>query len=256
MHLAAAELVLGDVLPHHALHQVRPADGHAGGALHHRHEVGEPGNVGGARRSRTQHRGNLRHHAGEDHLLAEQVAGIGERADDRRLVRVGREPRAGRVDQPDHRDAFAQRQLAQARHLALADRPDAPPVHGEVVGRDATRPSVDEAGPAHHAVGGRGPLRFFRQLPEVGGEKPDLDKAARIEQQLEPRARVQLAALPLAAQPLLAAHPQRFRPAPAQLLHLVAHGHAAMIQPHLPTSPPISLLVQNCRSLTRPRSVG
>ena len=244
VHLAAAELLLGDVLPHHALDQIRPADRHRRGALHHRHEVREARDVCRAGSAGTDHRGHLGHHAREHHLFAEQVARVRERADDRRFVQIGRQARAGGVDQPDQRDPLAERQLAQARHLALADRPDAPPVHGEVVGRDATRPSVDEAGPAHHAVGGRGPLRFFRQLPEVGGEKPDLDKAARIEQQLEPRARVQLAALPLAAQPLLAAHPQRFRPAAAQLLDLVAHRHTRSANYHyLPTfAPPRSII--------------
>ena len=115
----AAELLLGHVLAGHGLGEVRPGERHRAAALHHRHEVGEAGDVGGAGGARPHQRGHLRHDAAHDHLLAEEVAGAGEQRAGRLL-----DARAGRVEQPDQRDALRERQLAQARHLHA--RPSCP----------------------------------------------------------------------------------------------------------------------------------
>ena len=228
VHLAPAELFLADVLADDALHQVRAADRHRGGPLHHRDEIRQAGDVRRPRGSRAEHGGDLRNDSGEHDLLAKQISRVGEGADDRRLLGVDREPRARGVDEPDHRHAFSQRQLAQARHLALAHRTDAAAMDGEIVRGDAARPPGDEAGAADHAVRGGGLIGLLRKLSLMRREQPDFDEAAFVEEQLETRPRVELSPLALPLQALVAAHAHRVGSTAAQLLDFVAHRHLAV----------------------------
>ena len=116
--LRAAELLLGHVLAGHRLGQVRAGERHRAAALDHRHEVGQAGDVGGARRARAHQRGDLRDHAAHHDLLAEQVA----RAREQRAGRL-LDPRAGRVEQPDQRDAL---RSASSRRRATFSSPVMP----------------------------------------------------------------------------------------------------------------------------------
>ena len=65
----------------------------------------------------------------------------------------GLDARAGRVEQPHDRDALAQRELAHARRLVLADRAHRAGHHREVVGADGDAAAVDLADAGDHAVG-------------------------------------------------------------------------------------------------------
>ena len=172
VHRGAAHLLLGDVLADRGLHQVAAAERHRRRALHHRHEVGERGDVRGAGRAVTDHRGDHRHDAAHRDLLAEQVAGAGERRAARRL-----DARAGGVEQPDHRDALAEREVAQPADLVLADRAHRAGHHGEVVRRDRDLATVDLADAGDRAVGREVPVA--EAGVHVVGEHPVLDPGAR-----------------------------------------------------------------------------
>ena len=127
-----------------------PGERHRAAALDHRHEVGEPRDVGGARRARPHQRRDLRDHAAHDDLLAEQVARAGEQRADRLL-----DARARGVEQPDERHPLGQRELAQARDLHLAGHPHRAGHDREVVGADGDEPPVDLAVAGDDAVGRR-----------------------------------------------------------------------------------------------------
>ena len=88
------------------------------------------------------------HDAAHRHLLAEQRARAGEGRAARRL-----DAGAGGVEQPHDRDALAQRQLAHAGHLVLADLAHRAGHDGEVVRADRDAPAVDLADAGDHAVG-------------------------------------------------------------------------------------------------------
>jgi hypothetical protein len=114
--------------------------------------------------------------------------------------------------------------FSQPRDLAFAHQADAPALDGKIVRRGADRPTLDEPRAADDAVGGAWAIRV--RLAHVRGEKPDLVKAVRVEQQPEPGASVELSALLLAREPRLSSHLLRFGAPPLQLLGFVAHRHA------------------------------
>ena len=183
----AAHLLLRDVLAGHGLHEVRPAQRHRAEALHHRHEVGEPGDVRGARRAGPSIAATCGTTPHIDDLLAEQVAGAREQRARRRL-----DPRARRVDQPHDRDPLAERQLPQPRDLLLADLPIEPAI--TVKSYAATPPPpVDLAEAGDHAVRRR-VLALHRALEKCGRPwMPELGERALVEQQLQPLPRGELA---------------------------------------------------------------
>ena len=196
----AAQLLLGHVLAGDRLGQVRAGERHRAAALDHRHEVGQAGDVGGAGGARAHQRRDLRDHAARHHLLAEQVA----RAREQRAGGL-LDARAGRVEQPDHRDALAERQVAQARDLHLAGHAHRAGHHGEVVGGHGDQAAVDLAVAGDDAVGRR-LLALHRALREVRAPvDAELDERALVDQQRQPLARGELVLLVLAGDPLLAA---------------------------------------------------
>src|SRR6188472_103969 len=211
--LGAAELLHRDVLAGDGLSQVRAGQRHRALAGDHRHEVGERRDVGGTGGAGTHHRRHHRDHSRHLDLLAEEVAGAGEERS-RRLLDAS----AGRVEQPDKGHPLGESHLAQASDLELAGHPHRASHHREVVGGDATGAAVDVAPAADHAVGG-GVLAVHRPLGEVGtAVDAHLDKCALIDQQGDPLAGGQLAALVLLGDLLLAAAQLRLRAPLVQLL--------------------------------------
>jgi hypothetical protein len=97
--------------------------------------------------------------------------------------------------------------------------------HGEVLAEHVDEPAVDRAIAGHHAIAQE--LLLFE--PEARGpvrdEPVQLDEAAVIEQQIEPLARGQLAALMLRFEPLPAAAQLGLLPELLELLQLLSHGH-------------------------------
>ena len=183
---------------------MRPGERHRTAALHHRHEVGETGDVGGAGRARPHQRGDLRDHAARHDLLAEQVPGPGEHRAGGLL-----HARAGGVEQPHERDPLGERQLAQTSHLDLTGHPHRAGHHREVVRAHRGEAAVDLAVAGDHAVGGRlhavhRALRGVRAAMDA-----ELDERAGVDQQRDPLARGELLALVLLGDLLLAAAQHR-----------------------------------------------
>ncbi len=141
------------------------------------------------------------------------MAGAGEERAGR-LLDAG----AGRVEQPDERHPLGERHLPQAGDLELAGHPHRAGHHGEVVGGDAAGPAVDVAPAGDHTVGGSLDA-VHRPLGEVrAAVDPHLDEGALVDEQVEPLARGQLAALVLFGDLLLAAAKLRLLAALVQLL--------------------------------------
>ncbi len=141
------------------------------------------------------------------------MAGAGEERAGR-LLDAG----AGRVEQPDEGHPLGERHLAQAGDLELAGHPHRAGHHGEVVGGDAAGAAVDVAPAGDHAVGRR-LLALHRPLGEVrAAVDAHLDEGALVDQQVDPLAGGQLAALVLLGDLLLAAAELRLLAPLVQLL--------------------------------------
>src|SRR6185312_9769836 len=138
------------------------------------------------------------------------------------LPRLRIDARARRVDEPDHRDAVAQRHLAQARDLDLAGLADRSALDREVVGGGAHHASFDAAVAADDRVGGRLVGAEVRHLRAVDA---DLEPLAVVEEAIEPLARAPLAALVLLADLGLAAHLLDARAPLLQILDAILHVH-------------------------------
>ena len=185
--LRAAEVLLRDVLASDGARQVRAGQRHRAATLDHRHEVGEPWDVCGARGARPHQGRDLRDHAAHDHLLPEQVARAGEQRAGGLL-----DPRPGGVQQPDERDPLAERQLAQTADLELAGHPHRAGHDREVVGAHRHQPPVDLAVAGDHTVR-RSLAAFHRSLGEVRAPvHPQLGERAVVDQQRQTLARGEL----------------------------------------------------------------
>ncbi len=198
--LGAAEVLHRDVLAGDRLGQVGAGERHRALADHHRHEVRERRDVGGARGAGPEHRGDHRDHARHHDLLLEEVARAGEQRP-RGLL----DPRAGGVEQPDERHALRQRHLAEPSDLELAGHPHRAGHHGEVVGGDGAAAAVDVAPAGDHPIR-RSLLPLHVPLREVRpAVDAELDEGARVAEQVDPLAGGELAALVLEGDLLLAA---------------------------------------------------
>src|SRR5262249_34379168 len=148
--------------------------------------------------------GDERDHARHDDLLAEERAVAGEQREE---IGVGAglrvDARAGGVDEPDHGDAAAQGELAQAADLDLAGGADAAAFDGEVVGGGADHAAVDVPVAADDGVGGRLVVALVGHLGAVDAH---LEPLALVEEAVHALARGELAALVLLADLLFAAH--------------------------------------------------
>jgi hypothetical protein len=139
--------------------------------------------------------------------------------------RAGRllNPGAGRIEQPDERHPLAQGHLAQPTDLELAGHAHRARHHREVVGGDAARPPVDVAPAGDHAVGG-GLLAVHRPL---GGVRPrldaELDERSGVDEQVDPLASRELAALVLKRDLFLAATELRLLATRVEVLDQWAH---------------------------------
>ena len=214
VHARPAELLLGHVLAGHRLRQVGAGQRHRAPPLDHRHEVGEAGDVGRARRAGAHQRGHLRDHPTGDHLLAKEVARAGEQGAGRLL-----DARPGRVEQPHHRYALAQCEVAQAGDLELPGHAHRTRHDREVVGRHGHGAAVDLAVAGDHPVRRRLPA-LHRALREMRAPvDAELHERSLVHQQREPLARGQLALLVLAGDPLLASARAGLLPALVQVIN-------------------------------------
>ena len=181
VHLGAAHLLLGDVLPGRRLHQVATAERHRRRALDHRDEVGERGDVRRARRAVAEHRRDLRHDARQRHLLAEQV---------RRRRRTSNPVEAwirAPAESSSHTIGMRWRSdelRADAAVLCSSTCAHRAGHHGEVVGAHRDPAAVDLADAGDAAVGREVALVGQRGIHRVG-ELSELDERAGVEQQVD-----------------------------------------------------------------------
>ena len=94
-----AERLHRHLFPGHGLHDVGAGDEHLAGALGHDHEVGDRGRVDGPAGARTEHEGDLRDDARQEHVPEEDLAVAAE------AHHALLDPGAARVVQADDRHA-------------------------------------------------------------------------------------------------------------------------------------------------------
>ena len=225
--LRAAQVLRRDVLPHHRLHQRRATERHVAGALHHGDEVGQRRDVGGAGGARAHHGGHLGHHAGEDRLLTEELAGAGEPAGADRLLDAG----ARRVDEPDHRDALGVGDLPSPVALGLGVSPHRAGHDREVVGDERSEPPVDLAEAGDHAVGRCLPAGQIGRDAGVGGVDTDLGEGVLVEEPADALPDRQLAGRVLPGHRLVPAHLRGVSTPPGEVVGVLLHAHRQRVWP-------------------------
>ena len=145
VHVRAAELLCGDVLPGRRLHERRPADEDRSGAAHDDRLVAHRGHVRAACGARAHHRRDLRDpRSGEVRLVEEdppEVVAVGEH-----LV-LQREERAAGVDEVDARQAVLRSDLLGAQVLLHGQREVGATLDGRVVRDDHAVAALDHADP-------------------------------------------------------------------------------------------------------------
>ena len=154
-------------------------------AVAHDHDVAERRDVGAAGRARAEQHADLRDGARELDLVEEDAAGVAAAGE--HLDLLG-DPRAGRVDEVDHRHAVGERGLLDAEDLLDGLRAPRAGLDGRVVRHQRDGAAADRAHPGDDAVGAE-PLG----LPV--GEQRVLAERAGVEQQRDALAHRQLALL-------------------------------------------------------------
>ena len=185
MHLGPAHLLQGHGFADHHLRHPRRAQVHRGVAVAHDHDVAEGGDVGAAGGARPEEQADLRHLAGEPHLVVEDPPGAAAAGEHLHLVG---DPRPGRVDQVDHRQLQAQRPFLDAEDLLDRLRPPGAGLDRGVVGHQGDAAAVDRGQAGDDAVGPEALL-----VPV--GQGGLLDEGAGVDQPLDPLAHRQLALL-------------------------------------------------------------
>ena len=149
VHPGPAHLLQRRDLADHHLRHPRRAQVHRRVALDHEDDVAERRDVRPTRRRRPEQAADLRHLPRQPHLVVEDPP---RAAPTREQLHLIRQPRPGRVHQPDDRDLLGQRRLRGAHHLL--DRPCAPRprLHHRVVGHDDRRHPLDRPAPRDDAV--------------------------------------------------------------------------------------------------------
>ena len=196
----AAELVLRDLLVRHRLDDVGAGHEHVARALDHDVEVGDRRRIDRAAGARAHDRGDLRHDAGGERVAQEDVGVAAERQ------HAFLDARAARVVEPDDRRAHLHRQIHDLHDLRGVGLRERAAEDGEVLREGVDRPAVDAAGAGDDAVAGnRRCLVHAEVAAAVRDELVDLLERAGIEQQIDPLARGELAAVVLLLQPRFAA---------------------------------------------------
>jgi hypothetical protein len=183
----AAELLLGDLFVRHRPDHVRARDEHVARLLHHEDEVGDGRRVHRATGARTHDAADLRDHAAGQRVAQEDVRVARQRFD------AFLDARAARVVQAHDRCAHLDRQVHDLADLGSVGRAQRSAEHREVLSEDEDAPPVHGAVARHDAVAEHLLLLHAEVGTAMGDEAIDLDEAARVEQQVEPLARGELA---------------------------------------------------------------
>ena len=125
----------------------RPGDEHPRVAAGHDDKVHQRRRIGGPARAGAADHGDLRHHAGEQHVLAEHLAIARQRV--HRLL----DARAAGIIERHHRHAGAAGELHDADDLVGVRAAERAAGDGEILAEGGHRPAIHVAGAHHHAVG-------------------------------------------------------------------------------------------------------
>ena len=198
MHVGAAKLLGGHVLPGGGLHERRPADEDRAGSLDDDRLVAHCRYVGTAGGAGAHHRGDLRDALGREPRLVEEDAS--------EVVTVGEhlglqgQKRSARVDEIDAGQAVLGGDLLRTEVLLDRQRKVRPALDRRVVRDYDTLPPLDHADAGDDS--GRGRLS---PVHVPGGQGRELEEdAAGIDEPVDPLARCQLAAGAMALDRFLA----------------------------------------------------
>ncbi len=188
VHVGAAELLGGHVLPGRGLHERRAADEDRAGAADDDRLVAHRRHVGAAGRARAHHGRDLRDSGCREPCLVEEDPAevLAVRED----LGLQRQEGAARVDEVDAREPVLRRDLLGAQVLLHREREVRAALHGRVVRDDDALAALDHADPGHDPRRRRGTV-----VDVPGGERVQLEKrGAGVEQPVDALARGQLAA--------------------------------------------------------------
>ena len=152
----ATQFLRGHRFVRHRLHHVGSGDEHVGAVLHHEDKVGHGRRIDGAAGARSHDHGDLRHHAGGQHVALEHVGVTAQRG------HAFLDARAARVVQADHGCADLHgliHDLADLLGVRLGQRAAE---HGEILAEDKHQSAVDRAVAGDHAVTGT----FLSAMPK------------------------------------------------------------------------------------------
>ena len=191
VHLGAAQLLFAGDLAGGGLQQRRPGEEGARAAAHHHDVVGQPGLVGAAGGGRAVRDRHHRQAGGRQaRQVAEQVAAAHEVLD-----AVQHQVGAGALDQLHERQLVLERELLDAQLLVQPHRLQRAGVDARVGRGDHAAHARDEADAGDHAAAWHA-LVEVRVVEAEAGQRRDLEeRRAGVEQQRQPLARQQLAAL-------------------------------------------------------------
>lgn len=196
MHLGPAQLLVAGLLAGRHLDQRRPAEEDLGVVPDHHRVVAHPGHVGAAGgRVAEDDRERRDPRRGEAGQIAEHLAAGDED------VQLGRQVGAPGLDQADHRQPVLAGDLVGPQDLLERERVRGAAADGRVVGGDHALDALDDPDPGHDAAADP-------EVAAVADERLQLEeRAVAIDQQLDPLAREQLAALAVTGDVLLAPAP-------------------------------------------------
>ena len=220
VHLRAAELLRRHVLVGHRLHHIGAGDEHVARVAHHEDEVGHRRRIDVAARARPHDDGNLRDHAGGQHIALEHLAVAAERGD------AFLDARAAGIEQADDRRARLHRHVLDLDDLLRVRLDSEPPNTVKSLAKTYTMRPLTVPQP----VTTPSPGIFGLVHAEIGGamldEHVELLEGALVHQQLDALARGQLAALVLRLDARLAAAEPGAGARRFELFHDVFHDVA------------------------------
>ena len=187
MRVRAAELFHADVFAGHRLDDVGAGDEHLRGLVDHDDEVGEGGGVHGATGGGAHDDRDLRDDARRGGVQAEDLAVLAERDDT--FLNAG----SARIEDADDRHAAAQRELHHLDDLLAGDLAERSAERREVLRVDGDGAAVDRADAGDHGVAVGARAVHAERGRAVAHVLVELDERARVDKQLDPLARGELA---------------------------------------------------------------
>ena len=199
MHGCATELFGGDDLVGNGLHHIGAGDEHVAGVLHHEDEVGHGRRIDVAAGAGAHDHGDLRDHAGGDHVAAKHI-GVSCECGDAFL-----DARAAGIVEADDRRPRLHRHVLDFHDLVRMRLRQRAAEHGKVLGEHEGLAAVDRAPAGDDAVPGHLGLLHAELGRAVLDEHVEFLERSLVEQQLDALARGQFAAGMLRLDALLAA---------------------------------------------------